>query len=505
MSVIRGIIHGRRRVIVHGVQRFAAGGDPAPLVMIMGQSNAGDNVDWAQGDPGLTLNAVYPAVNFTQKYGISDPISWQVDNVRRSLQPSSASNPNMGISLTAGRMLYQRAGITELGAFAISGSKISRWLPGSGWPTSPGAADDLFDQSVDYIRAIEAASGTELACIIWIQGEQDSADSADSLAYQANLTTLMAAYRAEFGVDLKVVISKLNVTSSATYVGNVRSAQVAYAAGDANSVLVSPDDLPMIDAYHYGPLEISTLGNRLASAACDILGYGAQEVTTAAPQFIGAEPGVFGAGALVPRSRPDAVDGDFELMLTTANYLAGADSLSSAAGFTKLQDSTSVWDVVNSDNALWYRPVTQVVLDANGGRMPSPTVADSDDKNAAKIYLYRGPTGACSVDVSAVVSNNAADTAVSCPTLTTTVDDTLVVNFIAGWAGSGARTLSGVANASLSGFGTTQASIFGIVGEGVVLTMLSGTKSDFGPVLASTGTYDVYVVQSTFSVALKPA
>ncbi len=480
--------------------------EPPALIAWLGQSNCGDNTDYEQGDSGLLLGLTYANVFITSKYGISDPIVWNVDRARETLRPSAAGgSPNMGATLAGGRLLYERTAVTEIVQFAVSSTEVSEWLPGSGLPANPVGADDLYDQSVDYIRAAEAASGTTLTGIIWIQGENDAIAANDAAAYQSRLTTLMTAYRAEFSADLPVVIVRLNSSAAADYVTEVRAAQTAFVAADAGrSALVNVDDLPLIDAFHYGPAAITTLGNRCASKMLDLLDYPARAVEGDAPIFVGAEPGVSGAGALTPRSRPDLVAGDVEVLITSAGYLSAADSLTTAQGFVLAEEGTSIWTVVNSNARMYTRTVTQVALDANGGIMPSPVVADSNDLNAAKIYAFRGPNGTLTIGDTAVSVNNAADAAMSCPGVTTAANNALVVNFSTGWAGSTSRTLSGATNASLSGFSSVQPSVFAVSGEGVVMSMLTGVDAALGSVSASTGTYDLYVVQVNFTISLEP-
>jgi hypothetical protein len=474
------------------------------VIAILGQSNAGRNTDWSQGDPGLRLNQTYAQIYISSKYGIGDPITWQVNRGRESLQPSAAiNNANMGPELAAGRLLNERAGLTEMLQFSVSSTGISEWLPGSGLPLNPAGGPDLFAQAVAYIRAVEAGCSGALAAIIWIQGENDAMTANDAAAYQTRLGTFITAMRDEFG-QVPFVISKLNDSAVADHVATVRAAQVAYAASDPLATLVNVDDIPMLDAFHYDAFASASIGNRLASAALDALDYPGRPVTGSTVAFIGSEPGVFGTGALTPRSRPDLVAGDLEILVTTANYAAGADSLSDAQGFSLLQEGTSIWTVVNSNARIYTRTVTQAALDANGGIMPSPTVADSNDKNAAKIFAFRGPNGSVTVGASAVSVNNTADTPVSCPGVTTDTANNLIVSFVTGWAGSSNRTISGLANSSLSGLALVHPSIFSIAAEGLLVQMITGTKALAGAVSATTGALDLYAVQANFTVALKP-
>jgi hypothetical protein len=483
------------------------GGSAPPLIAFMGQSNAGDNTDYEQGDAGLGLGSTYASVNITSKYGISDPITWTVNRSRQTLRPSAAGGgANMGATLAAGRLMYQRAGLTEIVQYAVSSTDLTQWLPGSGYPASPGADPDLFDQAVTYIRASETASGTRLAAVVWIQGENDAGDLTLSNNYQTNLTAFAAALRAQFGSTLKFIIVKLNTNAVATYKATVRTAQAAFVSGDGGkSVLVDVDDLPLIDSFHYGPDTIATVGNRCASAALTLLGYAKQAVPSTSPILIGAEPGVFGTGALTPRSRPDAVDGDVEILVTSANYLTAADSLSSAQGFTLLTEQDSTWTTVTSNGQLYKRTVTQATLDANSGRMPSPTVADTNDKNAAKIFLFRGPNATITVGPSAASVNDNADTAISCPSVTTGANNALVFQLATGWAGSSARSIaSGPTNGNLTSLATAQHGVFSVSAEGVVFSAFTGIKATAGATGATTGAYDVYVVQTNFSVSLEP-
>lgn len=469
--------------------------DLPPLLLLGGQSNATPYRQWAESDLGLKLSDTFDDCYITQWVGDSPP-SWTFEIARRTLRPIQVGNPDMGAELSLGRLLARRTGTTvELMQWARSGEPLATFTNAT-----------YLAELIEDIEAVQAASGTRLRAVLWMQGETDAMDSGDAAAYQTAFEdNFVAPLRAEFGDDLVFIVGRLNAAAVADHLSTLRAAQEAFVAGDDHAALVDFDDLPMLDEFHYRSPELTTIGNRLASAALDELGYGPQEVTGSTVVCLGSDTGVYGTGALVVRSLPDLVDGDLELLVVSQSYASGGISIADLEGFTLLQSDDSVASgTVHAYGAIYWRQVTTAELNANGGRMPSIVIADTNDKNAAKIYAFRSPNGTVTVGASAKSKNNALDTPMSCPGLTTTVDNALVFNVVTGWAGTPTRTLSSLTNASLASLAELQHSVFNVAGEGVVLSAYAGVKASAGVVSATTGTWSLYVLQTNFTVELQP-
>ncbi len=107
-----------------------------------------------------------------------------------------------------------------------------------------------------------------VAGFFWMQGEQDAFNINNAaLYYEANLTALIAAVRAEFGdPDLPFVFGQ--ITGAHHEAGLVRAAQANVAAHVPNVALVGTDDLPreLAEGLHFTSAGIYTLGERFGEA-----------------------------------------------------------------------------------------------------------------------------------------------------------------------------------------------------------------------------------------------
>lgn len=132
------------------------------------------------------------------------------------------------------------------------------------------------------------------------------------------------------------------------------------------------------------------------------------------------------------------------------------------------------------------------------------TVGDTGDHTYLIAARYRGVDISSPINASAGSVVSSASTSVSCPSITTTVDNCLVLNIVASDLDATGARLSGWANAALSSIiekfddGTTQ-------GNGSGLGYIEGTKSSAGATGTTTATLASASVQALGTIALKPA
>lgn len=123
---------------------------------------------------------------------------------------------------------------------------------------------------------------TPLPVIVWIQGESDAQFDTQANAYGASLTSFFNDLRTDIPAlaTAPLILAKLHPNcvlgggAGGTRNGTIRSAQVAYAAGDARVSLVEVSDLVLetADALHYDQASQITLGVRIAAAIATALG-----------------------------------------------------------------------------------------------------------------------------------------------------------------------------------------------------------------------------------------
>lgn len=243
------------------------------LIVVAGQSNAVGKADIDNAtDP--TLAGPYPNVTLVQKVSVgtlTDPITWTVDD-SGALAPRASADQNFGPELSMGRALDAAASQFDIVKFALTASSLAdNWMPGIGWPTSPAADPDLFDQFMAYLAAAETSLNGQIAALVWVQGETDGLDATDAANYQANLEAFFAAIWAVYP-GLPIVISRQSSSASVTYKATIQAAQEAFvAAHPTNTYLVDTDDLALIDVYHFSADSLDTLGRRYADRVLALL------------------------------------------------------------------------------------------------------------------------------------------------------------------------------------------------------------------------------------------
>jgi hypothetical protein len=252
---------------------------------IWGQSNA-----FGQQGTANLLNAqrinignVYANVNFRQKSSqppAADPILWTTDSFGSLSSYTSTQDNNsshgidgtgLGPAQSLGRHLdYFERNKCDITCVGVSGSTLAvDWLPTGTFP----AGTNLYDQALAVTNAAMASFGSQIAGFFWVQGETDATDAGQAAAYEANLTALFNAVRAAYG-PIPIVFAQLQSGVAAAHVATIRTAQANVAAAFSNCTLVLTDDIGLGgDNIHYTADGYAALGDRMASAMIDLLGW----------------------------------------------------------------------------------------------------------------------------------------------------------------------------------------------------------------------------------------
>ncbi len=508
MTIRSGIRAGLVSTLLVGCNPSAS--EPGMLVALFGQSNAADNVDWSASDLGLGLGDTFDGFRVTRKIAGSDadPLVWAVDRERETLRPSSEGNPNMGPMLSAGR-LAARHGVTEGVQFAISGCEIAKLLPDATYPTD---GPNAFTQFVSMVETAEAASGTRFGILIFSQGETDADDETKAGLWQSRAQALLDELWTRWP-DLVVVIPRINDSAVADHLETLIEGQDELAAANPGKVaIVVVDDLPMLDDFHYRVTEVTTIGNRTMAAGLRLAGVPPYVVQGPAPEYLGSDGAVYrgtSTTSIVVSSRRDLEAGDGEVLVVSKGYGTGTVSIADLRGFELVQEDTSDTGTgVTNYSAMYTRVVTQEMLDDPDfvwSISISIASVHANDKISANIDAYRSPSGLVTFGASAKSKNNALNTPVSCPGITTTEPDALVVNYTTGWCGNPGRTLSSIANASLAGLAQQKHSVLPVAGgEGMMISSIAGLKEAAGAVSATTATLNLYALQVNFTLEIQP-
>lgn len=442
---------------------------------------------------------------------ITDPMPWVNTGTVTLRAYAAAGGANMGAEQGAGRDLYNYGicAAPVITKIAVAGSVLNtHWLPTSTFPTTPG---NLYSQAITFQLAREAEFGKRTEYVVIGLGENDVSVQANANAFGANLVTLCNTLRVSLGnPTLPIFIVRTNASTTGTYLTTVTAAQNAYVAGDPYSRIVIVDDIKLAaDNVHYPAIGYISYGSRIALA---LKTYFKPSLVLnlssgAVPWLQQADPG-FGvnvSGTAIPRSGMDPQDGDWEILVASTYTEGIAPTLSVAAGFTSIGTmADSLFSGLHRTLSFWERPVTTAILNANGGRMPNPSLTFSTDRfNVARIFGFRGPNKwtVSPVDTIATGVNNANNTSCSIGSGTTSVDNCLMAIFATTVNASG--SVSSVVNASLSGITSRWDSRYATTTV-LGIAMYTATKATAGAFSATTVTTSGAGVNAGAIIAIKP-
>jgi len=214
----------------------------------------------------------------------------------------------------------------------------------------------------------------------------------------------------------------------------------------------------------------------------------------ATPSFQAAGTPVNGTGAVTPTWPTHAVD-DIALLIVESRGDEPV-TLSTAAGFVEVTNSPQITGTDTRLTVFWAR--------ATSTAMASPTVADPGNHVFAQIVTYRNvtPDAGDPWDVTGGGTKTTASTSVTVTGVTTTVDNTLIVQIVSRANDANGAAFSAQANANLTTLteryddGTNN-------GDGGGFVVWDGVKATAG----ATGNTTATVTSTTnafLTIALKP-
>jgi hypothetical protein len=160
------------------------------------------------------------------------------------------------------------SGGTPIGA--VSNAKGSWNADYDSIPTGTPRLLESLERRYNDLVAYCALKGVTLNLlgIIWHQGEHDEVLGTEA-SYAANFTALVSKIRTFTGnATLPIIYGTIPATSD-YYSATIRTAQLNFAAGDANAWCRDNDDLTMFDDVHFDAASCSTFGEWAAETYID--------------------------------------------------------------------------------------------------------------------------------------------------------------------------------------------------------------------------------------------
>jgi hypothetical protein len=392
-----------------------------------------------------------------------------------------------------------------LTVFGISGVELKQLLPGSTYGQATPAFGGLNAYNAWRVREqqILASSGRRLgAVILGSLGGNDAANSTDANAVAANMVTLAAQIRADFGNQVAIIWFKLSATSAIAFNTTVRAQQVLGCSQIPNCRLLVIDSYPQLsDNLHWGADVVWDTGLQAVEALRQMLGILPRSVTRPTLVGYGTPDYNKAAGTLAPRGYPLARHGDLELLFVGSLRLAGlATVIPTPAGWLLIGNTSNVASGETQEFALFARILQQGDLDANNGLPPPVAIATGNDENEAVRVAVRGTIGIDGAAVSYAAAFGTSDVTANGPTVVHS--DDLVLTFIAGEAGGAGPTISFTASNATTGAAVLiQAPLVQNTGNFGLLGVVTGRMPLPGPIPATTITRNITSNPSGFTAA----
>lgn len=497
MSITSGIRSGICAGLLAGINASCAAAaveELRPGVLTVGDSNDLGIAEASAAETSFPIATPFPGVTLTTWYAANqgNPL---ISIPAEELQPQDfGAGDRFGPEITMGRDLYQSMPSVGICKIAVPGTDLSYWT-GAGQYKAELVANAL---------AWQTATGKLIGTAKISAGANDGNGSeALALAFEGRLTTLIADLRAALGASLKIVIPQVPLATTIPHIAIIRAAIVAVVAADPLAEMVYTDDLPLIDGSHYTADSYIALGQRCAAKALGLLDVTRHRPSRAA--FVGADVARYGVGANSPRAWAGAIDGDIQVLGAVGGYVAGSPVLSVAAGFVELEIQASASAGFFSNAKAWVRPVTQAILDANGGLMPTPTLSAAHAFNASKIITIRNASGLAAIVDSGGGVNNAFTGTVTATGITTLVDNTEVFVLLLGMTGSSVFSLApALTNPALADIADRPAAAMVTGGNSLFIGLSTARKAIAGNAGVDTMTMTTATLYSAITFAVAP-
>lgn len=425
---------------------------------------------------------------------------------------AASSGQSMGFEMTLGRALAAALSSTPyLIKSAVSGSTLAtEWNPTGTYPAS--GSGNLYNSTVSLAHTMETSSGSKVAVIFIVLGTNDALDATNSSNFAANIANLDTHLASDFPGSKRVYL-KVNASTDPAHAANVttvRAGLVSGLSGNANAKIVEYDDCALLgDALHPTTETYLAVGPRLAGAALDLMGVARASLLKLGSTGWGVSwgPGANGTGALSPHGWGGARNGGLELLVVTTGIVSGTIPVPTSADAWTQVGSTivSTSSGVTEQLAIFRRPVTTAMLNANGGHTSPTTVSPTTTaRHLAKIFYVEGPNfpTAPTVSASQATTPNTFGTGPTTFAAVTVPTNGAAMLFAGGYCGSD-PTQSGT-NGTLANFGKATDSTFNILTDREILAAFAGSLAAGG----SSGTWSVSTtlnaVLEGIAVALNP-
>lgn len=489
-----GNLFGNQYGFISGSNFLNAG----EFVAVIGDSHAVGASDSSAADTAFRVTTLNTGVLVNGRYAAGagvDPPNWtnfDANLVMRYLQAPHLGT--MGTEMTLGTTFQS---IVTLPAISMTGGNgyllDQNWKPSSTFMLGT-TGTNLFNTWINSMNVFASSVSKKLGAVAVLLGGNDAnAGGAPVANYQANLTALIAGIRAAFGSTIPVIVMRTNINTSGPTAPNlaaVRTAQENVVAGDARTALIDTDDLNLLgDSIHYTDNSNLVIGNRIAFAMADLLGYSRVQPTV--PSIVGWGPHFTSASTLAPKSWAGDRNGDINCMFVTTTNTVTGQTITTPAGWTAIGTPTETASsgIFTTFN-LYARKVTTAMLVANNNHTAPTSITVSGNTNSAKIFTIRGAADLDVTNIEALTlwAENGFATSKTVPAITTLTNGSGVFCLPGGWTGGIGRSQV-VTNGTLTNFTQHQNGCDVSNTAAVCMAACSGFKATTG----SSGTFGVAV------------
>lgn len=450
-----------------------------------GQSNAALRSNSTLVDYGLLASVAYAPATIETSTSFTPPPAY----ASMSLGPVTPSGLNSGYELGMGRALIKSGtatATTPITKMAIDGTAIATWNNATN-----------FSRFITALHARETSTGRSLTDQTWAQGEADGATAPLAAAYPAAIATFLDAFHAEFPTTrfhFLVLNANVNIATVPERAA-IRAAQIAaIAARSSWCFAVYADDLEFgTDGVHYTANSFWSLGVRFAESIRSAVGNALPNESVGDAPFIrsvsnaATSNNTVGLGVTV--HAPPSTIGDTQVLVVSQGNLNLTPALTTANGFTQITNSPQF--SLSGGNYAWLSIYTRVW----NGTDADPVVSGltTQQRRTALIFSVGGTSGLAMNAVGTV--NNAFSTSMTIASVTTPVNNCLVVRVHASYA-SADNNMSAIAGGTLirDGYGPVRQ----------MYQIFSDVQAVAGATGACTGTHATTSLQANLVLVFAP-
>lgn len=244
---------------------LALASDPVKVIIITGQSNAGQRGE----------DKYLPAA--ARSAQVPNALYYAPQHSGTSIVPMRPYKGLFGVELPLADSLSRACPESEFLYVKrySGGTSIIAWDPNApqraGWRTDMSAVDNSTKPAMYPLVRKTLADATaklgrpvQVVGIVYVQIERDSKYGYGAIRYRDNLTNLIAAWRSLYGpVPVVFIGAHTNIRS---YGPVAQAAAEAVASTVPGTALMQVDDLPKVDLAHFRGDGLLTLGGRMAEA-----------------------------------------------------------------------------------------------------------------------------------------------------------------------------------------------------------------------------------------------